>query len=32
MTNDAVVSEVLLHDADRGIWSMAVGVVTGRHS
>ena len=32
MTNDAVVSEVRLHDADRGIWSMAVGVVTGRHS
>ena len=32
MTVDADVSEALLHDADRGIWSMAVDVVTGRHS
>ena len=32
MTNDAVVGEALLHDADRGIWSMAVDAVTGRNS
>ena len=32
MANDAVVSEVLFHDADRGIWSTVVDAVTGRHS
>ena len=32
MTDDAVVSEALLHDANRGIWSMAVDKITGRHS
>ena len=31
MTNGAVVSEVLRHDADRGIWSTAVDAVTGRY-
>jgi len=32
MTDDAVVSEALLHDASRGIWSMAVDAMTGRRS
>ncbi len=32
MTDDAAVSEALLHDANRGIWGMAVDAIAGRHS